>query len=138
MRYLTLDEILELHRMALFRAKGEAGVRDLAALEAAVAQPYKVFRGTELYPTLVTKVSALGFALLQHRPFKSGNARTAHLAMGVMLALNGYALAADDRETEAVISRLMRSEMLRSEFEEWLERHLIELPKAREKGSAAP
>jgi death-on-curing protein len=127
MRYLTLDEILELHRMVLFRAGGEAGVRDIVALESAVAQPFKVFRGTELYPTLVTKVSALGFALLQHRPFKAGNARTAHLAMGVMLVLNGYQLVADAFETEQVIHKVMHSEMLRSEFEDWLERHLAEM-----------
>lgn len=130
MRYLTLDEILELHRMVLFKVGGDAGVRDIVALESAVAQPFKVFRGTELYPTLITKVSALGFALMQNRPFVAGNARTAHLAMEVMLVLNGWQIAAGEAETEAVIHNIMGSMMLRSEFEDWLERNLAEFQRS--------
>ena len=33
MRYLTLDEVLALHRLALEQSGGAAGVRDLGALE---------------------------------------------------------------------------------------------------------
>ena len=39
MRYLTLDEILELRRLALEQSGSAAGLRALAALESAV-QPY--------------------------------------------------------------------------------------------------
>jgi death-on-curing protein len=38
-RYLTLAEVLELHRLVVGQTGGAAGLRDLGALEAAVAQP---------------------------------------------------------------------------------------------------
>jgi death-on-curing protein len=62
MRYLTLDEILELHRLALAQSGGAPGVRDLGGLESAVVQPYMTFGGQELYPTLGEKAAALAFS----------------------------------------------------------------------------
>jgi death-on-curing protein len=47
-RYLTLGEVLELHRMVIALAGGAGGVRDLAVLESAVAQPRATFGGTDL------------------------------------------------------------------------------------------
>jgi death-on-curing protein len=38
MRYLTLKEALELHRRIIEQSGGLAGVRDLGALESALAQ----------------------------------------------------------------------------------------------------
>jgi death-on-curing protein len=43
MRYVTLKEALELHRRLLEQSGGLAGVRDLAALESALAQPLMTF-----------------------------------------------------------------------------------------------
>jgi prophage maintenance system killer protein len=48
MRYLTLEEIMELHRMVLAQTGGAAGVRDLGALESSVAQPRMAFGGQDL------------------------------------------------------------------------------------------
>jgi death on curing protein len=39
MRYLALSEVVELHRRLLEAAGGAAGIRDLGALESALAQP---------------------------------------------------------------------------------------------------
>ena len=38
-RYLSLEEVLELHRLALQQTGGLDGVRDLGGLESAVVQP---------------------------------------------------------------------------------------------------
>ena len=43
MRYLTLAEIVDLHRMISETTGGASGIRDLGALEAAVAQPKATF-----------------------------------------------------------------------------------------------
>ena len=49
-RYLSLEELLELHRLALQQTGGLEGVRDLGGLESAVAQPQMTFGGQDLYP----------------------------------------------------------------------------------------
>jgi death on curing protein len=39
MRYLTLGEVVELHRRLLEQSGGADGIRDLGLLESALAQP---------------------------------------------------------------------------------------------------
>ena len=48
MRYLSLAEVIELHRMVIEQAGGSPGLRDLGALESAVAQPRMTFGDTDL------------------------------------------------------------------------------------------
>jgi len=68
MRYLTLGEVVELHRLILSATGGASGIRDLGALESAIAQPKATFGAADLYPTLIEKAAALCFALVEgHR-----------------------------------------------------------------------
>ncbi|MCP9468975.1 MAG: type II toxin-antitoxin system death-on-curing family toxin [Nitrospira sp.] len=89
MRHLTLREILEIYQHVMQQSGGLVGIRDLGALESAVAQPRMTFDGAELYPTVVEKAASLGFSLIQNHPFVDGNKRTAHAAMETFLVLNG-------------------------------------------------
>jgi hypothetical protein len=50
MRYLTLAEIVDLHRRLLQATGGSPGIRDLGALESAIAQPKATFGNADLYP----------------------------------------------------------------------------------------
>jgi death-on-curing protein len=49
MRYLTLGEVVALHRAIIETSGGGTGIRDLGALESAVAQPKATFGGADLY-----------------------------------------------------------------------------------------
>jgi len=75
-RYLTLGETLELYRKIIEQSGSSLGIRDLDALESAIAQPRMTFGGEDLYPTVVEKASALGFSLIMNHPFVDGNKRT--------------------------------------------------------------
>lgn len=96
-RYLTLGEVVELHRLVLGATGGAPGIRDLVALEPAIAQPKATFAGTDLYPTLIEKTAALCFALVRGHPFIDGNKRTGHAAMETFLVLNGAEIDAPCR-----------------------------------------
>jgi death-on-curing protein len=100
MRYLTLAEVLDLQRRVLDASGGSAGVRDLGALESAVAQPLASFGAQDLYPSLVEKAAALAFSLVKNHAFGDGNKRLAHAAMEVFLVLNGAELACGVDEQE--------------------------------------
>jgi death-on-curing protein len=94
MRYLTLGEVLELYHRIIRQSGGSQGIRDLGALESALAQPRMTFGNQELYPTVVEKASALGFSLIKNHPFVDGNKRTGHAAMETFLVLNGFEIDA--------------------------------------------
>lgn len=128
MRYLTLSEVLEIYRRVIQQSGGTMGIRDLGALESAIAQPRMTFGGEELYPTLVEKAAALAFLLIQNHPFVDGNKRTAHAAMETFLVLNGCEIGATVDEQEQVILQVASREMERNAFTDWLRIHIV--PKA--------
>lgn len=126
MRYLTFNEALELHRRLIERYGGSVGIHDLGALESALAQPRMTFGGEELYPTIVEKAAALGFALIKNHPFVDGNKRTGHAAMETFLVLNGFEIDASVDEQEKVILQVAAGELKREAFTGWLRAHIVE------------
>ena len=123
MRYLSLGEIVDLHRALLEQTGGAAGIRDLRMLESALAQPRATFDGTDLHVTLVQKAAALGFSLALNHPFVDGNKRVAHAAMEVFLLLNGMALNAAVDDQERLMLDLADGRVTRDELISWLESH---------------
>jgi len=130
MRYLRLEEVLELHRLALEQSGGLEGVRDLGGLDSALAQPQMAFGGQDLYPKLADKAAALGFSLVCNHPFVDGNKRVGHAAMETFLVLNGWELVADVDEQEQVILGLAAGKLKREEFTAWVQAHLDQRPGA--------
>ena len=129
MRYLSLAEVLELHRLVVAQAGGAGGMRDLAGLESAVAQPRATFDGADLYPTLAEKAAALGHALALNHAFVDGNKRVAHAALETFLVLNGHELTADVDAAERTMLALAAGDLSRDQLATWVERHLRPLPR---------
>ena len=127
MRYLTLAEVIELHRLVVEQAGGAAGLRDLGALESAVTQPRATFGCADLYPTLATKAAALGYSLALNHAFVDGNKRVAHAALETFLVLNGHELAAEVDEAERLMLALAAGDVSREQLVSWVERHLVAL-----------
>ena len=117
MRYLTLIEVLELHRRIIEQSGGALGIRDFGLLESAIAQPRMTFGGEELYSSLIEKSAALGFSIIMNHPFVDGNKRTGHAAVETLLILNGMEISASVDEQERV--------MLTNAFRNWPETHTL-------------
>ena len=124
MRYLTLAEIVHLHRLITEATGGASGIRELGTLESAVAQPKATFDTNELYPSLTDKAAVLCFSIVQGHPFVDGNKRTGHAAMSTFLFLNGAEIDASIDEQEQIILALASGQMNRLQFTDWLNRHV--------------
>jgi death-on-curing protein len=125
MRYLSLGEVLELHRRVIVRSGGAVGVRDLGALESAVAQPRMSFGGSDLYPDVAEKAAALGFSVIQNHPFTDGNKRAGHAVMETFLVLNGWEIDATVDDQERIILAVASGGLSRDGFTEWLRLHIV-------------
>lgn len=123
MRFLTLIEVLELHRRITEKSGGAFGMRDVGLLESAIAQPRMTFGGEDLYPSLFEKAAALGFSIIMNHPFVDGNKRTGHAAMETFLVLNGMEINASVDEQERVVLAIASGELKREAFVEWLQRN---------------
>ena len=102
--FLTLDEVVELHRVQLARYGGASGIRDVGLLESAVAQPQATFDGQFVHEDLVAMGAAYLFHLVQNHAFVDGNKRVGLLAALVFLDLNGITL---NSESEALYDLTM-------------------------------
>ena len=127
MIHLTLEQIVELHDLLVRETGGSHGVRDMGAVESAVAQPQMGFGGEDLYPTLVEKAAALGFSLINNHAFVDGNKRIGLSATVALLRANGSDLKATHDDLEAVVLAVASGEMARDEWTNWLRAHLVEL-----------
>ncbi len=124
MRYLTLAEVLALHGLVVEETGGSTGVRDLGALQSAVAQPRASFEGRDLYPSLESKATALCFSLVMNHPFVDGNKRIGHAAMETFLVLNGLELEASVDEAERAVLGLAAGNLTREQLLEWTQNHV--------------
>jgi death on curing protein len=126
MRYLTLDEVLDLHRLSLEQSGGAEGLCDLGLLQSAMAQPEMTFGGQDLYPGVADKAVALGYSLIMNHPFVDGNKRVGHAAMETFLVLNGYEIVAGVDEQEQLILGVAAGAVSREVFLEWVRTHIVE------------
>ena len=127
MRYLTLGEVLALHRRILAESGGRPGLRDLGAIASALTQPKVSVGGEDAYPSLMDKAAALGYSLIRNHGFIDGNKRIAHAAMEVFLVMNGMELRASVDDQERFMLALATGEVSREALAEWLRAHVTQL-----------
>jgi len=120
MRYLTLGEVVELHRAILEQTGGAAGIRDLGLLDSALAQPKATFGGNDLHATVTHKAAALCVSLVQNHPFADGNRRIGHAAMETFLVLNGLEVHASVDEQERMMLEIASGIRRRADVADWL------------------
>jgi death on curing protein len=88
--FLSLDEVLEVHREQIRLYGGSNGVRDSALLESAVATPQTTSGGQFLHQSIAAMAAAYLFHLCQNHPFLDGNKRVGADAAITFLLLNDW------------------------------------------------
>ena len=121
--YLTVDDVIELHTIALAVGGGRDGIRSQQGLASAVAQPQQSAFGEDLYKTVPEKAAAYGFFLAESQSFVDGNKRTALLALETFLEANGYELVEDDDPIAEMFEDLGKKVIDQSEFFGWVVNH---------------
>ncbi|MEW6529298.1 MAG: type II toxin-antitoxin system death-on-curing family toxin [Thermodesulfobacteriota bacterium] len=124
MRFLTLEEVLQIHQSVIEQTGGAHGVVGLGLLESALGQCRTSFEGQDLYPSLAEKAAALCFSIVQNHPFVDGNKRTGHAAMEVFLVLNNHELLVGTDEAEKAVLHLASGQMKRGQFTRWIRDHI--------------
>ena len=98
MNYLTPEQVLFIHARLIAETGGTPGIRDIGSLLSAIARPQATFEGESLYPDIFQKAAALFQSIIFNHPFLDGNKRTGITAAFLFLQLNGYKLAATQKE----------------------------------------
>ena len=124
MKYLTPQNVIQIHFEIIEETGGSQGLRDLGLLESAVLRPQATFGGKDLYPTLILKVAALVHSLLLNHVFVNGNKRTATVSMIEFLILNGKKFEAKNKEIVKFALWVENKKPAIEEIASWIKKHI--------------
>jgi death-on-curing protein len=123
MDYPTPQQVLFIHYRLIETTGGAHGVRDLGALQSAVARPRATFAQDDLYADLFAKAAALLESLIRNHPFVDGNKRTAITAAGIFLQRNGCRLEASQDDLYGFTMAMASGTKGVKDAQEWLRAH---------------
>lgn len=124
-KFLTLEEVLEIHSALIERFGGRPGARDLGLLESALFRPQ-----TGYYDNLLSMSAALFESLIMNHPFVDGNKRVGFFSTDIFLRLNGYRIKVDGKEGHRFLVGLLESNRCTLEnLLPWIETTVIDLDK---------
>jgi len=107
--FLTLDEIVEIHKDQLERYGGSEGIRSSDLLQSALAMPSAGFGDDYFHEEIYDMAAAYLFHLVKNHPFVDGNKRVGVMAAYVFLSLNGFTLTADEKQFEKLVLDVVAS-----------------------------
>ncbi len=117
--YPSVSDVLAAHVLLIKLFGGGEGVRDLAALEAALGRPQSGY-----YRDVIEEGAALLESLSQNHPFIDGNKRTAVAVTAAFLRVNGVRLDFHDMDAYRFLIQLYESNQFEwQRLEPWLRQH---------------
>jgi len=123
--FLSVDDVLMIHRRLIAEFGGEPGLRERGLLESAVAMPQAAFGGEDLHVGLSEKAAAYFFHLCANHQFVDGNKRVALAAAEVFLLINGSELAAGDLEVEELTMGAAAGRIGKDQVMDFFMRHVV-------------
>jgi death on curing protein len=123
-RFLTVDDVLRLHAIAIEDQGGDVSM----LLESAVATPAQQFAGQYLHHDIPAMAAAYAFHICMNHPFFDGNKRAATAALIAFLSDNGWSFDATADEAEPAILQLAAGSVDKSAFTDWARKHIHEKP----------
>jgi death-on-curing protein len=124
--FLSLGEVLEIHRDQINRYGGDPGIRDLGLLQSALAMPAAGCGGRFVHGDLYEMAAAYLFHIIQHHPFVDGNKRTGVVAALVFLALNDVVIDVEEDVFENVVWAVAEGQAAKSTVSEFFRKHAQE------------
>jgi death on curing protein len=119
--YLTVAEVIAIHHHQIEGYGGLHGLRDQAALEAAVFRPQ-----TGYYNDIGEEAAALLESLVNNHAFLDGNKRVGFAAMHTFLLVNGSDLDVGSKAAyDFMINAMEQGKFRFAPLHEWISAHLI-------------
>jgi death-on-curing protein len=126
--WIDARAILFLHDESLAMFGGARALRDAGLLESALARPVN----QHLYQPdgdISELAAAYAFGLAKNHPFVDGNKRTAFLALGLFLAVNGWRLETTQIDAIETMLSLARGTLDESSLSSWIRGRIVRDPK---------
>ena len=122
---ISVQETEALHTTLIEKFGGSKGIRDAGALESALLRPFQSFGGTDLYPGVLEKASALIESILNNHPFIDGNKRTGYVLTVLFLLSYNYELIAGEGAKYEFVIDVASGSLRYDQILEWIQKHTL-------------
>ncbi|MDM8565357.1 type II toxin-antitoxin system death-on-curing family toxin [Candidatus Halobeggiatoa sp. HSG11] len=122
--FLTLNEILETHRISIELYGGSYGIHDQKSLESAINMPCSTFDGKYLHSDLYEMAAAYLFHLVKNHPFIDGNKRIGTRAALLFLYLNSIEVKIDPDELADFVISVVENNVSKKEIADYFRQYV--------------
>jgi death-on-curing protein len=121
---INIHQVKHIHSVLIEEHGGGDGIRDLGALESAIARPYATFAEADLYPLAIDKASAILESILINHPFVDGNKRTGYVLARLILLENGLDIYANEHDKYTMVIAVSTGDFRFEEIKHWFTKHV--------------
>lgn len=122
-KWVKMSVLQALHDRQLAEHGGLSGVRDLGALESAVARPMNLLAYGE--PDAADLAAAYAFGLARNHGFADGNKRCAWITARLFLMVNGVEIAFDKSDAIQMVLALAGGELSEEQVARWFRERIV-------------
>lgn len=122
-RFLTIDEIAEIHATQIRQSGGAGDLRDAAALESVTEAPRATFDGQFLNRNVYEMAAAYLLGIVVNHPFLDGNKRAGAASAFVFLFINGVMLNASESDFYKTVIAVARGQLQKRGIADFLRRN---------------
>jgi death-on-curing protein len=119
-RFILIDEVLEIHESAVREYGGESGIRDWDRLLSALDQPKAGTGGGYFHKNLFEMAAAYMFYIIKDHPFVDANKRVGVMLAIQFLALNDIEVITTNDELQRIAEKTATGEIEKSEIAHFL------------------
>lgn len=128
-RFVSIENALAWHAIAVYQYGGSHGIRDQAGLESALAMPRQSIGGEFAHEYPFGMAAAYAFHVVKNHPFTDGNKRAALACCAAFLRMNGWNLDSEGVRAADAILDLVENRLDKAGFADWLAQHCRERPR---------
>ena len=121
-RWICPSVLYAIHDRQIAEHGGLDGMRDLGAIESALARPQTLAADQTLDAAAIA--AAYAFGIIRNHGFADGNKRTGWIAARLFLADNGFRLSFDKQDAVRIMEAVAASEMIEDLLADWLRRQI--------------
>ena len=121
--FLTMEQVLEIHRDQIQRYGGAYEVRDIGLLVSATAMPSAGFGDQYLHKDIFEMAAAYLFHITQNHPFVDSNKRTGSVAAIVFMRMNEVQLDISEEDLVQLVIAVASGEADKSVVSEFFRSH---------------
>jgi death-on-curing protein len=122
--FLSLAEVLEIHKDQVARYGGAPGIRDIELLKSAIGMPSATYGGQFLHTDIYEMAATYLFHLVKNHAFVDGNKRVGAVAALVFLALNGFDVEASEDDFAEMVLAVARGELDKADVAVFIRRFI--------------